>query len=640
MPLSSLRSIVVSLIVVCVIGSPIVMNLGFEFTEDAILGSDFVVTSSEKRCLWFDLTSACKTVRVDQSGHADFSTIQSAIDSVPSNNADWYCINVNPGTYREKVQIPRDKPFILLKGSGQIKTMVVWNEPYLHDATFSSFADNIIVTSLSFINSYWGPERRHAKAPAVAAMVNGDKSFFFRCGFSGVQDTLFDSIGRHYFKECYIRGAVDFIFGNGQSIYEDCSIHYLGGDVAAGACRAWRDFSRVLFYNCNFSNVVYPLGWNAWRRVGKEQQFTFAEHKNFGPGADTSKRVKWMKNLDPQTVAKLTSMSFIDSDGWRQSMPLQPVISGQPDPMRLLSWNVQGFGRPRTVRCVQHALRDVNPSVVFLMETKLPSSRMVRVRCKCGFRNGIDVDATGSIGGLSLAWREATDRCGIFVWLLVTVVSKMWVIRVYGSHGSELKQTFGNGWIWVLQILPVICWKIVGSGTSSLRRHGCLRSPVKQKLASYRVLHQALYLDLLEMFPNDEVLDAIMETKLHLNMEEDKEEIFWEQRARVIAIEECARNYFQELFPSNNNMVENEVLEDIRPCISPEMNMRLARAFTPEDVYAVVKTIGPLNASGEDGLGAIFYQRFWHIISTKVSYFCIGLKASLFSFEGLSDWRV
>ncbi|KAE8728068.1 putative pectinesterase 29 [Hibiscus syriacus] len=269
------------------------------------------------------MSAACKTVTVDQFGHGDFSTIQSAINSVPSNNVQW-----------EKVNIPRDKPFILLKGSGQRKTMVVWNEAYLHNATFSSFADNIAVTSMSFINSYWDPKSEHTKAPAVAALVNGDKSFFFRCGFSSVQDTLFDSIGRHYFKECYIEGAVDFIFGNGQSIYEGCSIRYLGemlppglaGFITAQArngpneptgfvfkhCiiygkgttylgRALRDFSRVLFYDCNFSDVVDSLGWNAWRRVGKEQQFTFAEYKNFGPGADTSQRVKWMKNLDPQT---------------------------------------------------------------------------------------------------------------------------------------------------------------------------------------------------------------------------------------------------------------------------------------------------------------------------------------------------
>ncbi|KAK8489669.1 hypothetical protein V6N13_028022 [Hibiscus sabdariffa] len=293
---------------------------------------------------------------VDQSGRGDFSTIQSAINSVPPNNELWYCINVNPGTYSEKVKIPSDKPFIMLKGFGQTKTKVVWNEPYLQAPTFSSFADNIIVDSMSFVNTYNGPNSKNPRAPAVAAMVNGDKTFFFQCGFSGVQDTFFDANGRHYFKECYIEGAVDFIFGNGQTIYEDCSIRYLGEMLPPGLAgfitaqsrsspsessgfvfkncniygkrttylgRPWRDFSRVLFYNCKFSEVVHPNGWHPWRRVGKEQNLYFSEYRNYGPGADSSKRVKWMRKLDPQTVVKLTSMSFINSDGWLQSLPVK-----------------------------------------------------------------------------------------------------------------------------------------------------------------------------------------------------------------------------------------------------------------------------------------------------------------------------
>lgn len=55
---------------------------------------------------------------------------------------------------------------------------------------------------------------------APAAFIGGDKASFHNCGFIGVQDTLSDAIGRHYFYNCTIVGAVDFIFSNGQSIYE------------------------------------------------------------------------------------------------------------------------------------------------------------------------------------------------------------------------------------------------------------------------------------------------------------------------------------------------------------------------------------------------------------------------------------
>lgn len=70
-------------------------------------------------------------------------------------------------------------------------------------------------------NSYNNPvNMKNPRVPAVAARVSGDKNVFHRCGFYGLQDTLWDDQGRHYFKRCTVQGAVDFIFGGGQSIYE------------------------------------------------------------------------------------------------------------------------------------------------------------------------------------------------------------------------------------------------------------------------------------------------------------------------------------------------------------------------------------------------------------------------------------
>lgn len=55
---------------------------------------------------------------------------------------------------------------------------------------------------------------------AKAVRIHADKCAFFDCGFLGVQDTLNDDSGRHYYHNCYIQGGVDFIYGNGQSIFE------------------------------------------------------------------------------------------------------------------------------------------------------------------------------------------------------------------------------------------------------------------------------------------------------------------------------------------------------------------------------------------------------------------------------------
>lgn len=41
-----------------------------------------------------------QTIIVDQSGHGSFTTIQKAIDSVPSNYEAWTLIHVKAGIYK------------------------------------------------------------------------------------------------------------------------------------------------------------------------------------------------------------------------------------------------------------------------------------------------------------------------------------------------------------------------------------------------------------------------------------------------------------------------------------------------------------------------------------------------------------
>ncbi|KAF2312367.1 hypothetical protein GH714_034384 [Hevea brasiliensis] len=61
----------------------------------------------------------------------------------------------------------------------------------------------------------------------------GRHAAFIGCKFIGAQDNLYDHIGRHYYKECYIEDSVDFIFGNGLSLYEDCHLHAITNSFAA-----------------------------------------------------------------------------------------------------------------------------------------------------------------------------------------------------------------------------------------------------------------------------------------------------------------------------------------------------------------------------------------------------------------------
>ncbi|XP_047326704.1 probable pectinesterase 55 [Impatiens glandulifera] len=290
------------------------------------------------------------TVTVDKSGKGQFKTIQEAINSVPTGNTKWVHIVVNPGVYNEKVTISSTREFIFLEGKGYSQTTISWDDHQATNvsATFSSLANNFVAKDISFMNSY-NIKTKNTMKPALAIYIFGDKSAFYNCGFYGLQDTLYDDNGRHYFNSCYIEGAVDFIWGYGQSVYEGCKINSTAGQLSSPGFitaqgreseqdksgfvfikgtidgtgqvylgRAYRAFSRVIFIEVTMSSVVLPLGWDAWKGAGKEGSLTNIEASCKGPGANSSKRATWTKIVksDSADLQQFTTQKFIDQDGW------------------------------------------------------------------------------------------------------------------------------------------------------------------------------------------------------------------------------------------------------------------------------------------------------------------------------------
>ncbi|MQM05060.1 hypothetical protein Taro_037862, partial [Colocasia esculenta] len=131
----------------------------------------------------------------------------------------------------EKVKIPADKQFIFLEGEEREHTVIEWGAhagagvvvcPAAtttgDSATFTVHANNFTARWISFKNTFQHEDIWTRQA--VVALVAGDRSSFYGCAFLGFQDTLSDLFRRHYFRDCYIGGAIDFIFGCAQSIYE------------------------------------------------------------------------------------------------------------------------------------------------------------------------------------------------------------------------------------------------------------------------------------------------------------------------------------------------------------------------------------------------------------------------------------
>uniref|UniRef100_A0A803NQR4 Pectinesterase n=2 Tax=Cannabis sativa TaxID=3483 RepID=A0A803NQR4_CANSA len=184
---------------------------------------------------------------------------------------------------------------------------------------------------------------------AVSVRVSGDKAAFYNCRILSYQDTLLDDSGRHYFNNCYIEGAVDFIFGSAASLFEKCHVHslserdgaitahrrdssaektgfiFLGGKISGdGGCflgRPWGSFSRVVFAYTYMSNLIIPQGWNDWGDQSTHSTVYYGEYKCYGPGANRSKRVGWSRSLTSDEAASYLTKDMIGGRDWLRPPP-------------------------------------------------------------------------------------------------------------------------------------------------------------------------------------------------------------------------------------------------------------------------------------------------------------------------------
>merc|ERR1712183_735132 len=84
----------------------------------------------------------------------------------------------------------------------------------------------------------------------------------------GFQDTLCDDKGNHFFKDCFIQGTVDFIFGNGRSIYLSTELHTVATDIniiTAQARELPSDDTGYIFVHCKITGTGNTLLGRAWK---------------------------------------------------------------------------------------------------------------------------------------------------------------------------------------------------------------------------------------------------------------------------------------------------------------------------------------------------------------------------------------
>ncbi|QHS62623.1 pectinesterase family protein [Chitinophaga agri] len=284
---------------------------------------------------------------VAADGTGDYRTIQEAVNAVRDFTYFRVTIFIRKGIYHEKLCVPTWKCSITLQGEDRDSTIIT-NADYSGKAypgkdpsgrdkfgTFTSYTvlvagDDIIAENLTFENA------AGRVGQAVALHVEGDRCIFRNCRLLGNQDTLYAGRAgsRQYFRDCYIEGTTDFIFGASTVWFEGCTIHSKRDSYITAAsttphqpygfvfshCRVtadsiatrvflgrpWRPYASTIFMYCTLGPQILPQGWHNWDKKENELTARYAEYNNTGAGAVTAERVVWSTQLSAKRAKDIT----------------------------------------------------------------------------------------------------------------------------------------------------------------------------------------------------------------------------------------------------------------------------------------------------------------------------------------------
>lgn len=319
-----------------------------------------------RRLLQAPIDTMTPNVTVALDGSGNYTTIMEAVDAAPNYSVGRYIIYVKKGVYREYVDIKKKKWNLMMIGDGIGATVVTGNRNFVdgwttfRSATFAVSAKGFIARSMTFENTA-GP----SKHQAVALRSGSDLSVFYRCGIHGYQDTLYCHSLRQFYRECEITGTVDFIFGNGAVVLQNCAVIALTPlpsqkntitaqgrkepDQTTGFSlqycnisaslnlpssinststptptqtylgRPWKQYSRTVVMQSYISSSIRPEGWLPWQGDFALNTLFYGEYLNYGPGSNLSSRVTWpgFHVFNDSTQANsFTVAQFIEGNMW------------------------------------------------------------------------------------------------------------------------------------------------------------------------------------------------------------------------------------------------------------------------------------------------------------------------------------
>ncbi|KAK6531838.1 hypothetical protein TWF694_003003 [Orbilia ellipsospora] len=287
---------------------------------------------------------------VRQSGtkSGEFATLGAAIASLGTSSTAAVTIFIYQGTYNERVVI-NYKGILTIIGyttnsySYTSNTVTFQNSlgadvagSDANSATLQCSGANLQVYNLNIKNT------RGSGVQAVAMSSTATKSAWYGCAFYGYQDTLYANSGYQYYANCYIEGAVDYIFGGAAAWFNKCTLRSNGGgaitansrsvstdpnwyvfescsidkssasSIGSGSVylgRPWKVLARVLYQRCTMSNIINAAGWTTMAAGATP---LFYEYMNTGAGASTSGR----KYLTSTSVSLTKAQLFANDVSW------------------------------------------------------------------------------------------------------------------------------------------------------------------------------------------------------------------------------------------------------------------------------------------------------------------------------------
>jgi len=282
---------------------------------------------------------------VAQDGTGDYTLVQDAINAAPDSSEVPTVIFIKNGVYHEKLIVPNEKPNLTLIGEDVDSTVLTYNDRSLLTVelnTFTSHSVRVDASDIKFLNlTIQNPE---TASQAVALHGNGDRQTFAHCRILGWQDTYYsDMRSRNYFRDCFIEGRTDYIFGFGVALFDSCQIRSVMGayvtaastpryydfgmvfrncrfNAAPGAGnyvlgRPWFDYARTVMLDCYESAELSAPGWNVWVS-GRDTTCFYAEYRCTGPGSDTSGRVAWSHQLKDSEAPEYTTENIFSADNF------------------------------------------------------------------------------------------------------------------------------------------------------------------------------------------------------------------------------------------------------------------------------------------------------------------------------------